>query len=229
MSDILTVQNLHSGYKDNLVVDNVSFAAKSGEILGLIGLNGAGKTTLIKTILGLRQPIEGDIQIPKNGVAYLPEKFEPPHFLSGYKFIKFSMRLHGKDCSFEDIKEQSEKLSFDSNFLDKSVTHYSKGMKQKIGLLATLLSDCPLTILDEPMSGLDPKARQEIKRMIISAKRSGKSIFMSSHILADMTELCDRIAVFDDKKIQFLGTPEAFLKKGQSENPEKAFLSIISD
>lgn len=229
MTSVLTVKNLFSGYGKEDVVDDVSFDVKKGEIFGLVGLNGAGKTTLIKTILGLRKKSQGHVAASNpNFVAYLPEKFEPSYFLTGEKFIQFSLGLYGQKKSFSQIKAEAEKLSFNTDFLNKSVKTYSKGMRQKIGLLATIMAGCDLTVLDEPMSGLDPKARVEIKDMILSVKKQGRSVFMSSHILTDIAELCDRVAVFHNKKIIFMGTPNELMDKGKgSNNPEKAFLNII--
>ena len=119
-------------------------------------------------------------------------------------------------------------MSLDPAFLKKRVDTYSKGMRQKLGLLATVLTDCPLLILDEPMSGLDPKARQEVKKIIMDVKAQGRSVFMCSHILTDVAELCDRVAVFDNKSISFLGTPKALMEKGGDNNIEKAFLAVLA-
>lgn len=224
---LLSVQSLSSGYDSNKIVNDVSFDIETGEIFGLVGLNGAGKTTLIKTILGLRHKEAGDVSIEKAKVSYLPERFEPPWFLSGYNFIRFSLKLYGKDFSMEQAEEAAHKISLDPSFLEKNVHTYSKGMRQKLGLLATILTDCPLLILDEPMSGLDPKARQEVKQMIKDAKVADRSVFMSSHILADISELCDRVAVFHNKTIIFQGTPAELQKKGQNDNLEEAFLNIL--
>ena len=226
---ILSVKTLSSGYDKNIIVDNVSFEVKKGEIFGLIGLNGTGKTTLIKTILGLRQKFSGEIMIGgREQLSYLPERFEPPWFLSGYDFIRFSLSLYKKRISFEAAQEAARSVSLDPAFLKKPVHTYSKGMRQKLGLLATVLTDCRLLILDEPMSGLDPKARQEIKKIILDVKAQGRSVFMSSHILSDIAELCDRVAVFHDKSIVFLGAPDALKKKGGNENIEKAFLAVLA-
>lgn len=224
---LLSISSLSSGYDSNRIIENISFDIKSGEIFGLIGLNGVGKTTLIKTILGLRRKEEGDLSIDKDKVSYLPERFEPPWFLSGYNFVRFSLKLYGKDFSMEQAEEAAQKISLDPAFLEKNVYTYSKGMRQKLGLLATMLTGCPLLILDEPMSGLDPKARLEVKHMIKDAKAEGRSVFMSSHILADISELCDRVAVLHNKAIIFLGTPAELQKRGQNDNLEEAFLNIL--
>lgn len=224
---VLSVQSLSSGYDKKNVVENVSFEVGAGEIFGLVGLNGAGKTTLIKTILGLREKTAGAVILEKNKISYLPERFDPPWFLSGYNFIRFSLKLYKKDITKEEAQKAAETVSLAPEALDRNVQTYSKGMRQKLGLLATLLSGCPLLILDEPMSGLDPKARQEVKRIILDARAQGRSIFMSSHILADISELCDKVAVFHNKSVIFQGTPADMQKKGGNDNLEKAFLALL--
>jgi ABC-2 type transport system ATP-binding protein len=226
---LLTVTSLKAGYsKKSLVVNDVSFDVRRGEVLGLVGLNGAGKTTLIKTILGLREQIEGEILCQdKNNIAYLPEKFEPPYFLTGENFIHFSLSLYSKKISSEEVHAAAKSVSLDTGFLNKGVQTYSKGMRQKLGLLATILTGCDLLVLDEPMSGLDPKARQEVKKMIVDVRGGGRSILMCSHILADISELCDRVAVFHQNRIIFLGTPEVLEDRGGDKSLEKAFLNLI--
>lgn len=226
---VLSINSLSSGYDKMKVVENVSFTLNKAEIYGLVGLNGAGKTTLIKTILGLRHKTAGDVVLEDNAqIAYLPERFEPPWFLSGYDFIEFSLSLYKKIISKQEMREAAEKLSLNPDFLKKNANSYSKGMRQKLGLLATVLTGCPLIILDEPMSGLDPKARQETKKIILDVKAQGRTVFMSSHILADVAELCDRVAVFHDKSIIFEGTPKELEKKGGDNNLEKAFLNVLA-
>lgn len=227
---LLYVQDLDLSHEKKAIAQNINFSVKSGEIFGLIGLNGEGKTTLIKTILGLRKPDSGSVELnKKNDISYLPEKFEPPAFLTGRQFIKFSLKLYGIALSDEKIDEQANNLSFDINFLDRDVAKYSKGMKQKIGLIAAILCKRDLTILDEPMSGLDPKARHEVKNMIEYVRSDGRSIFFSSHILSDVTQLCDRIAILHNKNFVFTGNSEDFLKKGKSIDPEQAFLNLIAN
>jgi ABC-2 type transport system ATP-binding protein len=230
-NSILKVENLSAGYDGKKIVNDVSFEVGEGKIFGLLGLNGAGKTTLIKTILNLRQKISGKVDlINSSQIAYLPEKFEPPYFLTGEKFIQFSLKMYGKSVSADDIRSKAESISFNPEFLKKNVKTYSKGMRQKIGLLATIMSDCNLIILDEPMSGLDPKARVEIKNMILNSKKKGQSIFMSSHILSDIQELCDEVAIFHNNSIVFKGTPDQMMSKGNNKNSiELSFLNIIEN
>lgn len=236
MSDsntLISVKNLSAGYDNKKpVFKDLTFNIHENEVFGLIGLNGIGKTTLLKTILGLREPFSGTMTVEgekgkKSNISYLPERFDPPWFLSGYEFIKFSLSLYKKTISYEEVADVAKQVSLNPDFLKKKVQSYSKGMRQKLGLLATVLTKCPLLILDEPMSGLDPKARFEIKSIILEAKKERRSVFMSSHILSDMAELCDRVAILHDGRFVFVGTPKEMSEAGGSKNMEEAFLHLI--
>lgn len=225
---ILKLDKLSAGYKKNIVANDISLDIQRGEIFGLIGLNGVGKTTLIKTILGLRNPISGTIEHEgKNKISFLPERFDPPWFLTGFKFLKFSQSLYNLNITEDKAREAAELISLNPDALKKDVKTYSKGMRQKLGLLSTMLTNCSLLILDEPMSGLDPKARAEVKRLVLQAKQQGQSVLMCTHILSDVTELCDRVAVLDNGGLQFIGAPKELLEKQKSNTLEEAFLSLI--
>lgn len=232
----LSVESVSIAYGRKIVITNVGLEVMHGETYGLIGLNGAGKTTLIKSILGLRDCNGGRILIEgrernrpesKRRIAYLPERFEPPWFLSGIEFLHFSVRLYGQTRTQDQIFAMSRRLALDPEVLKNRVQTYSKGMRQKLGLLATLLTGCPLLILDEPMSGLDPRARTMVKDLLNEAREEGRTVFLSSHILADMNEICDRVAVLHDGVLVFTGTPAALRAEGKNDNLERAFLQVI--
>lgn len=234
--DVLTVRNVHVAYGKKAVIHDLSFEVHGNETFGFMGLNGAGKTTFIKTALGLRTPQKGDILIngesrkkarSNNNVAYLPERFEPPWFLTGLEFIKFSAGLYGMSYDEAVIFEESEKLALDHNVLKNRTQSYSKGMRQKLGILATLLTACPLFILDEPMSGLDPQARALVKDALRRAREKGATIFLSSHILTDMDELCDRVGLLHEGHLVFEGRPADLKKMTNTDNMERAFLQKI--
>ncbi len=234
----LSIKNVSVTYTDKPVIDNINLDIYSGEIFGLMGLNGAGKTTLIKTILGLREQNSGDILIhdkdksdpgSKGSLAYLPEKFEPPWFLTGIEFMKFSLQLYNRSFDKGRVIDAANKLSLDIDALDRKMNTYSKGMRQKLGLMGTLLTDCSLLILDEPMSGLDPRARALVKKMINDIKHKDKTIFLSSHILADMDEICNRVAVLHNQKVRYIGTPRELKQITNTNNLEQAYLEFIED
>lgn len=232
----LELNSLRVCYGDKTVVDGIDLQVKKGEIFGLIGLNGAGKTTIIKTVLGLREQNDGDVRVldlakgdirAKKSLSYLPEKFEPPWFLTGMEFLKFSLSLYSADFDENKMLEAAKSLALDTEALKRRVNTYSKGMRQKLGIMGTLLNGAHLFILDEPMSGLDPQARALVKSMILDMKQEHQTVFLCSHVLADMDEICDRVAVLHKGKMDFIGAPADLKAQTNSDNLEQAFLDYI--
>ncbi len=235
-SELLVLNDVSVSYSGKLAIHSIDLHVESGEVFGLMGLNGAGKTTMIKTILGLRKQDTGQIKIrgeeqtntlSKSQISYLPEKFEPPWFLNGLEFLKFSLSLYGKVFDEQEMYAAANSLALEEGALKRRVQTYSKGMRQKLGLMGTLLTDSGLFILDEPMSGLDPLARSRVKDMIKDSKKSDQTIFLSSHVLADMDEICDRVALLHEGEIRFVGTPDELKKQTGQEYLEYAFLEFI--
>lgn len=232
----IDIQNLSTSYGKFKALHEISFKVPENSCFGLIGLNGAGKTTLIKVLLGLRKATAGQATIlghtigsadVKEKISYLPEKFEPPTFLSGFEFIDFSQKLYGRTANKEAILQMATDLQLQHEALPRRVTSYSKGMRQKLGLMATLLADCPLVILDEPMSGLDPQARILVKDAIVNFQKRGNTVVMCSHILADLEEMCPEIAVLHQGHLAFNGSPQTLIAQTAQSNLERAFLSCI--
>lgn len=232
----LLVNDIHKTYGKNKVLEDVGFTLDSGEIFGLIGLNGAGKTTLIKIMLDLITCENGSIEIAgisaknieaRKNLSYLPEKFQPSRYLKGMEYLELSLSYYGKTLDKEAAKEKCLKLDLNPDVLENRVGSYSKGMGQKLGLVGSFLVDASLLILDEPMSGLDPRARIKLKDELIDNKRAGKTIFFSSHILSDIDEICDRIGVIHNGKLCFIGTPQGFKEKMNRTSLEQAFLQVI--
>ncbi|HEY1096913.1 MAG TPA: ABC transporter ATP-binding protein [Alphaproteobacteria bacterium] len=236
MTSIVKIQNVDVAYGKQQVLFGITCDIVAGECFGLIGLNGAGKTTLIKTLLGLRNPMSGSITMfdaapgqdnVKHRMAYLPEKFEPPAFLTGLEFLRFALSLYKKKLSIAKANEWAVRFGLDPNALTRRVTTYSKGMRQKIGLMATMLTDVDLLILDEPMSGLDPRARAQVKDAIAAYQQQGKTVLICSHILGDLDELCAHIGVIHRGHLAFSGTPQGMKSQTGKDNLERAFLSVI--
>lgn len=232
----LQIDGVSVDYGLGPVIQDISLEIKPGEVFGLIGLNGAGKTSLIKCMLGLREQNAGAITVfgadpqsmaARHNFSYLPERFEPAWFLKGIEFLRFSLKLYGKKPEDAAFVSAAEDLKLDPAALKRKVQSYSKGMRQKLGLLGTLMTGAPLFILDEPMSGLDPVARSLVKDRLISVKKAGHTIFLSSHILADMDEICDRVAVLHGGRICFCGAPADLKKQTKADSLERAFLKLI--
>jgi len=236
MTTAIDIQNLSTAYGKTKVLHGITFSVPKNICFGLIGLNGAGKTTLIKVLLGLREATEGQATIlgqplgsndVKSQISYLPEKFEPPPFLTGFEFIHFTQKLYNRTISEDEILAMADTLQLQREALPRRVTSYSKGMRQKLGLMATLLANCPLVILDEPMSGLDPRARILVKDAILAYQQRGNTVIMCSHILADLEEMCPDIAVLHLGELVYNGNPQTMIANTAQPNLERAFLSTI--
>jgi len=233
----LKIDGIKKQFGNHIVLEGVKINLKSNEIFGLVGLNGIGKTTLIKIILDLLNADSGSVEIfgksskitkSRVGLTYLPEKFQPSPFLKGKEFLNILCKKeNGEKIDLEKVYHLADLLALDRKALDFRISKYSKGMTQKLGLIGTFLSEADLVILDEPMSGLDPKARICLKDLLLEYKNNGKTVFFSSHILADIDEICDRIGILHDKKILFMGRPKDFKEKHKEKLLERAFLKEI--
>ncbi len=220
------------------VLNGVNLVVRANEYLALVGINGAGKTTLIKALLDFCAIDGGTIQIfgidhrktsARARLAFLPERFIPPSFATGREFLRYMGRLYGKRPSAPQVEEVLARLDLDLESLAKPVRELSKGMAQKLGLAACLLSERELFVLDEPMSGLDPKARAMFKRYLLGLKDKGLSLFFSTHLLADVEQLCDRMAVLHKGQVCYAGSPQDFLAQYQGPTLEDAYLRCVCD
>lgn len=232
----LQIEHITKSFDKHTVLNDFSLALQPGEIFGLIGLNGVGKTTLIKIILDLLRADAGSIELfgvpssqiqSRRNVAYLPEKFQPSRYLCGHEYLRFNLAHYGKTLEMESARQLVAALDLNPDALMRQARHYSKGMGQKLGLAGALLVEAPLLILDEPMSGLDPRARICLKQQMQKVRSSGRSIFFSSHILSDIDEICDRIGIIHQGKMFFVGTPQEFHQRYGEATLEKAFLKSI--
>lgn len=232
----LHISSIEKSFGKQKVLSDVGFDLKPSEIFGLIGLNGAGKTTLIKIILDLLKPDAGNVSLgghantlpeSRKDMAYLPEKFQPSKYLKGMEYLELTLAHYGGKLNREEARQKAADLSLDPTKLDSLVKTYSKGMGQKLGLIGAMMSQCKLLLLDEPMSGLDPSARIQLKRHMLSLKEEGRTLFFSSHILSDIEEICDRIGVIHNGVLLFVGTPKDFMAKYPAANLEQSFLAAI--
>lgn len=241
MSALLSIHNVSKKFSTHKpVIDNLSLEVVSGEVFGLIGVNGAGKTTLIKCILDLLELDSGSITIQsskhastkaRQNLYYLPEKFTPSPFLKGSEFLSLTLSSYRLVLNQEKMFEAADRLQLDSAVLDWKIGKYSKGMTQKLALMGALLADRPLLLLDEPMSGLDPCARVLLKRLLREYVAKGRSVLFSSHILTDIDEICNRIAVLHEHQLLYVGEPAEFRGRygKNSENLEHSFLRAIGE
>ena len=219
------------------VLTGLSFEVRAGEIFGLVGTNGAGKTTCIKCLLDLCHLDAGRIRIfgrpaaapeSRRPLAYLPERFVPPRHLLGREFLRFMSRMHRVEPGTGRVREVLAALDLAPSVLNDPVREYSKGMAQKLGLAACLLADKSLLVLDEPMSGLDPKARVLARRYLRALRDGGATVFLSTHLLADAGGLCDRMGVLHGGAIRFVGSPARLRERFPAATLEESWLACIS-
>jgi ABC-2 type transport system ATP-binding protein len=203
------------------VLKGVSLAVEPGEIYGFLGPNGAGKTTSIKCLLGLLFPDSGSVELfgepgptlaARRRLGYLPERpYFYPH-LKGRELLEYFGRLFGQRGSVlhDKCAELLELVGLPDDG-EKLLGQYSKGMLQRLGVAQALINDPDLVILDEPMSGLDPIGRREVKDLIMSVKQRGATVFFSSHILSDAEALCDRVCLLVDGKLRLQASVDELL------------------
>lgn len=229
-------RNIMKSFGTTKVLNDICLDIEENEFIGIVGMNGSGKSTMIKSVLDLMSIDGGEINIfgtshrnvaARASIGYLPDRFSPPPHLKGRDFIQYMLELHGSVCTVPRINDMLDALELDKIMMDESVSKLSKGMTQKLGLVACLLSEKSLLILDEPMSGLDPKARVLFKQQLQKRKADGLTVFFSSHVLADVDELADRIAVLHQGEILYTGTTVDFKAEFHSELLEDAYMQCI--
>tara|TARA_R110002072_G_scaffold99008_1_gene217919 strand:- start:11249 stop:12160 length:912 start_codon:yes stop_codon:yes gene_type:complete len=231
MSDepVIQIRNLTKTYRDFWgrkkvqALNSLSLEVNKGEVFGLLGPNGSGKTTTMKLLLGLLFPTEGEISIlgksasdvSKNErIGYLPEESYLYRFLNAEETLDFYGRLF--DIPAEVRKQRTNELIEMVGLQHarrRQLKEYSKGMTRRIGLAQALINDPDLVLLDEPTSGLDPEGSQDMKRLIESLRDRGKTVVMCSHLLADVQDVCDRIAILYGGELKELGRVDDLLKE----------------
>jgi ABC-2 type transport system ATP-binding protein len=232
----LRFTRVNKRYGSAVALDDFSLTVAARQTFGLVGMNGAGKTTLIKCLLDFSEADGGEIEIfgvsshltrSRSRLAFLPERFNPPYYLTGRDFLRYMLQLQEVTYRHDQAQRTLLALDLDLSALAKPVRAFSKGMTQKLGLAACLLSRKDLYILDEPTSGLDPKARALLKDQLRAVRDQGRTIFFTSHALADVDELCDRMAVIHRGELRFVGTPGELRERHATPTLEQAFLACI--
>jgi len=234
----LRIGALRKRYRDFDALGGVDLEVAAGDAFGLVGANGAGKTTLIKCILDLTAFDAGSVEIfrvkstnpaARRRLAYLPERFNPPHYLRGSEFLAMMCELGGGRYDPGRASDLLRELDLDRDALEQPVRSLSKGMAQKLGLAACFQLPRDLYVLDEPMSGLDPAARVAVKSVLRRLAAEGRTLFFTSHVLADVDELCSSIAVLERGRVRWRGAPAALCERYGEPNLERAFMKCIRD
>jgi ABC-2 type transport system ATP-binding protein len=219
---VVSVRGLTKVFKDfwnrpkARAVDGVDFDVRRGEVFGLLGPNGSGKSTTVKLLLGLLYPTKGHIEVfghsprhvqTKARIGYLPEESYLYRYLNSRETLDFFGNLFQLGKGERDSRaEQLLEMVGLSQTRMRAVGEFSKGMQRRIGLAQALINDPDLIILDEPTSGLDPIGCREVKDLILALARRGKTVILSSHLLSDVEDVCDRVVIYYGGKIQAMGT-----------------------
>lgn len=239
---VVQIRNLSKVYRDFWgrkkvrALNALNLEVYRGEVFGLLGPNGSGKTTTLKLLLGLLFPTEGEVSIlgkpatdvSKNEkIGYLPEESYLYRFLNAEETLDFYGRLFDMPASVrkERTKKLIERVGL-TNARKRQLKEYSKGMTRRIGLAQALINDPELILLDEPTSGLDPQGSRDMKDLIQNLKAEGKTVIMSSHLLADVQNVCDRIAILYGGELKVLGRVQDLLK---DQNETQIRTSKLSD
>lgn len=240
---MIKIKNLSKSYiKNNKVIDNLSIEINDGEILGILGANGVGKTTLIKMMTGVLESDDGTILIDNIDIEIKPVEAKkrfglisdsPDVFLKlkGIEYLNFISDIYEVPIELrrERIKKYSQIFSME-DALNEKIENYSHGMRQKIMIIGVLIHEPQNWILDEPMTGLDPKSMYDLKKIMREFANKGKAVIFSTHILDVAEKICDRIAIINKGKVQYIGTIEE-LKNELKENKslEELFMEITKN
>jgi len=232
----LALAGVAKDYGSRRVLEHIDYTLEAGQAVALAGVNSAGKTTLLRGVLDLVHLSRGTVSIfgrdwrataARSAVGYLPERFVPAPFATGSEVLRHLLALHGVRYDAARAADEAAALDLAPTALARPTREYSKGMAQKLGLLACILAGRRLLILDEPLSGLDPRARMRIKERLGRLKATGVTLFYSTHLLADVEELCDRIAILDGGRIVFDDPPAALQRSAPGASLEAAFLARL--
>lgn len=240
---MIEIKNVDESYVDGVkVIDNMNLTIDDGVVFGFIGPNGAGKTTTIEMITGVLAIDKGDILIDgksiikepieaKKKFGFVPDTPDVFEKLTGLEYLNFIGDVY--EVPAKDRLERVQRLSKEFNIyehLRDRIQSYSHGMKQKLLIISVLLHNPKNWILDEPMTGLDPKASYTLKKLMKEHSSKGNTVFFSTHVLEVAEKICDKIAVIDKGKIIFVGTVEELKAKAKTNSSlEESFLKIIDE
>ena len=221
----IAVDHLRREFGKTVAVDSISFSFDSGQIYAFVGPNGAGKTTTMRIMASLDEPTDGDVRLDDLSVVEDPERarsligFVPDELrvywdTTVHEYVDFFARAYGlKGSTRDDAVAGVEEFTSIADIRGKQLRAPSKGMKQRVSLARALVSDPQVLILDEPAAGLDPRARVELRELLVLLADQGKAIFISSHILTELTEICHGVVIIEQGRILETGEIDAVIQK----------------
>ena len=239
---IIEIENLTKDYDVGFwrkrkvrALEGLSLSIEAGEIFGFLGANGAGKTTTLKLLMRLIYPTKGNARILGHDISnvamhhrigYLPENPYFYDYLTAREFLEYCGELFGQTRSARGRRTESllARVRLDEKSWNTQLRKFSKGMLQRVGLAQALINDPEVVFLDEPMSGLDPVGRREVRDLIASLRQEGKTVFMCSHILSDIEVLCDRVAILKRGRLAHVGALDELRRRAG----ESDFVEIVA-
>ncbi len=247
MDPIIEIENLTKDYETGFwrkkkvrALDGLTLSVQPGQIFGFLGGNGAGKTTTIKILMGLLFPTEGSAKIlgkiiaettMHNDIGYCPENPYFYDYLTPRELLDYFGRLFGQSVEKRATKTSDllKRVGLDERDWNKQLRKFSKGMLQRVGLAQSLINDPKIVFMDEPMSGLDPIGRREVRELIAELRDNGATVFMSTHILSDVEALCDEVAILRRGRLAAKGKLNDLLTESIGQTQFEVIASGIGD
>ena len=247
MTTVVEISNLTKDYEVGFwrkrkvrALDRLSLTVNQGEVFGFLGANGAGKTTTLKLLMRLIFPSEGSARILGRDIAdismhsrigYLPENPYFYDYLTALEFLNFCGQIFGfsKIDRNNRARDLLSRVKLDESKWNTQLRKFSKGMLQRVGLAQALINNPEVVFLDEPMSGLDPIGRREVRDLIAALRQEGKTVFMCSHILSDIEVLCDRVAILSSGRLAHVGDLDELRQQAAGRNLVEVVVSGIDE
>lgn len=221
----LEVKNLRKEFGSTVAIDDISFSFEAGQVFGFVGPNGAGKTTTFRILASLEEPTAGDAyidgysvreypEIVRQKIGFVPDTLPTHNDMTVHEYLDFFARAYGlRGRKRDDAVRSIEDFTNVTGILEKHLKDLSKGMKQRVSLGRALVHDPAILIMDEPAAGLDPRARIELRELITALAENGKAILISSHILTELTEMCNGAVIIERGRLLASGTTESLVQR----------------
>ena len=231
---MIQLKNIDKKFKDKMALDNLSLEVKSGEIYGLLGANGAGKSTALNLLLGFLTADRGEINmvdindssiIQQDRIGYIPENVNLYPYLTGVENLDYFSKLAGLKFTLEELARFLLECGLEEEAFNKSISEYSKGMRQKVGIAIAYAKNAKIYLLDEPASGLDPLSSNELSILLKKMSERGATILMASHDIFRVRETCHKIGILKNGSL----VKEMFSKDVSSRELESLYLDYMKN
>jgi ABC-type multidrug transport system ATPase subunit len=235
MEEVISAQNISKSYRDIKAVDSLSFSVKKGDFFGFLGPNGAGKTTTIRMLTGVLKPDEGTIlvnnhdvrdkRLVSKAIGVLSESRGFYDWMNAEEYLSFFADLYGIANKRETISSLLEQVGLTER-RQSAIGTYSRGMKQRLGLARSLINNPEILFLDEPTLGLDPQGQEDVQQLLTRLNKNGVTVFYSSHLLHEVSQLCSVITVINEGRFVASGTLGELQEQTRSKDLKDIFLTL---